>query len=246
MSLVAHHLHPATGPHALFAHARRYLGAIAHRAGRPCRVDPDDLFQEMAVLLLTNAGTYDPTRGRPESFAAVQLRPALARLRHTRSVPTEQGGPDDDRVGRAAGAEPEPAEVVADGEQVARLREAVDQLPDREWQAITLRFGLGDAESLNWDVLGDLLARLRAVLTDGPGARAVVCGRAERVRPMGWEVRQMPVDGPAGRRARRSRRRRRTRAPTTAPAAGTARGSASGPASAAPAWWRPDDGGWPG
>ncbi len=98
MSLVAHHLHPATGPHALFAHARRYLGAIAHRAGRPCRVDPDDLFQEMAVLLLTNAATYVPTRGRPESFAAVQLRPARARLRQTKSVPTEQGGPDDDRV----------------------------------------------------------------------------------------------------------------------------------------------------
>ncbi|MFO0849271.1 MAG: sigma-70 family RNA polymerase sigma factor [Gemmataceae bacterium] len=184
MSVTAHHLHPATGPHELFAHARRYLGAISHRVGRRYKLDPDELFNEMAALLLANAGAYDPARGRPEAFAALWLRPALARLRPTRSVPTEQAGPDDDRVGPAAGAGPEPADLAADGEQVARLREAVGGLPDRERQAVTLRFGLGDTEGLSWDAVGErlgvhgataraLVARamdhLRAVLGDGPG-----------------------------------------------------------------------------
>jgi RNA polymerase sigma factor (sigma-70 family) len=131
------------------------------------RVDGEDLAQDLTAAVFERAISRQHTLRRREAFGAWLFRIArnvVAGYYRSRrpSVPLEEAAPQ-------AAQDPLPADVVMRREELARLRQALGTLSEREQEIIRLKFGgsMGNKE------IGSIM-RLRA------GNVAVILYRALR------------------------------------------------------------------
>lgn len=125
------------------AYSDRLYGYFYRLTGR--RDDADDLLQDLFVRLVRRIGEYQHD-GRFEAWlfriATNLVRDRVRRARRARTAVLDQDDGDDDAglLARLPDRSAEdPAEVVPRSEQVDRLQEAIEQLPDGEREVIVLR-----------------------------------------------------------------------------------------------------------
>ena len=138
----------------------------------------EDVTSETFLKAFQAAHRYDPARGEARTWifriAQNSLRDYLRRSRVRRHVPI--GGMRD-----LACQAPSPEERLLWEEEVSRLLEAVAELPERDREVVSLRYGSGLETAAVAEVLGireaavrtrlwRALARLRHLLTEGEGS----------------------------------------------------------------------------
>ena len=122
---------------------------LARRYARPLRLEPDDVFQETAILIIRNAHRYS-LDDRPHArrltnllvrSAAVGLARKRSRGHHVYRYPRPVSDEMLDRRPAPGTDCEEPASSLCEGD----VRRALARLPAREREAVTLRFldGLG-------------------------------------------------------------------------------------------------------
>lgn len=138
-------------PRALLARTYRYIAFIACRWARRYGLDPDDVIQTAAVLILTKFPSYDPGALTPERWARTLTMRAVNILHRRRDLglgrlltqfPLDADGTE------MTGADPratDPAEAAADADLAGAVASAVAGLPDRERELIGLRYGGAEA-----------------------------------------------------------------------------------------------------
>ncbi len=119
----------------------------------PSREEIDDAVQEVFVSLWEHAERYSPEFGEELTFVAMIARRRLIdrgrrmgnrrRLRE-RAEARIAASPDLPGVRAVTGAAPEdPTRAVADAEEVRRVREAMQQLPERQREVLELALATG-------------------------------------------------------------------------------------------------------
>lgn len=160
-------------PAELIERTRRFLWRTANREARRVGLEPADVFQELAVGILTSRG-YDPARGSPVTWAMVVSRGVLQRLRRTR--PRELLASDESL--NMTPAKLSNARYSGPG---ADLVWALNQLPKKERVLVVRRFGLDGRGERVKDLaeeegvspqtcsarLGRAIERLRRILITG-------------------------------------------------------------------------------
>ena len=125
------------------AYSDRLYGYFYRLTGR--RDDADDLLQDLFVRLVGRIGEYQHD-GRFDAWlfriATNLVRDRVRRARRARTAVIDQDGGDDDTglLARVPDSSAEdPAEVVPRAEQVDRLQQAIERLPEGEREVIVLR-----------------------------------------------------------------------------------------------------------
>jgi len=144
---------------------RQYLPRILNYMR--LRVENDDLAQDLTAEVFERAVSRQHTLRRPEAFGAWLFRIArttvAAHYRQSRSVQSLE------LVGDQPALQASPPEAAMRHEELARLREGLSTLSEREKEIIRLKFGGGLG---NQDIAGVLWLR--------PGHVAVILHRALR------------------------------------------------------------------
>jgi RNA polymerase sigma factor (sigma-70 family) len=144
---------------------RQYLPRILNYVR--LRVDGEDLAQDLTAAVFERAISRQHTLRRREAFGAWLFR--IARTTVAGYYRQKRPVVPLDLVDEQPALDPSPPETVVYHEQIARLREVLDSLSDREREIIRLKFGggLGNQEIAH-------VVRLR------PGHVAVILYRALR------------------------------------------------------------------
>ncbi len=133
----------------------RYGGLVWQLAWRmlPSREEIDDAVQEVFVNLWEHAGRYSPEFGDELTFVAMIARRRLIdrgrrmgnrRRLLERAEERITASPDLPGVRAVTGASPDdPTRAVADAEEVRRVREAMQQLPERQREVLELALATG-------------------------------------------------------------------------------------------------------
>ena len=153
---------------------REYLPRILNYVRM--RVGSEDLAQDLTAATFERAVAKQHTLRKRGAFGAWLFR--IARNVVAGYYRKQRPGVPLESVPDLPAAGPSPPEVVMHREEVARLREAIATLPEREQEIIQLRFGGGLGNKEIAQVMGlqaghvgvivyRALRKLRAVLEDG-------------------------------------------------------------------------------
>ena len=123
---------------------RQYLPRILNYVRM--RVEGEALAQDLTAEVFERAVSREHTLRRPEAFGAWLFR--IARNVIAGHYRRRRPSVSLDRAGDLVAPEPSPPEVVIRQEELARMREALATLSEREQEIIRLRFagGLGNQE----------------------------------------------------------------------------------------------------
>lgn len=140
--------------HRLLASVLGWLVRQANARPPPPGLTADDVLGEFVARVLAHAHEYDPAKGRPTTWATLQVHNVRARLwlARGRRPPEVQSGdprdPDDVESGPLAlvvSREADPLDAAVRADLAARATAAVAALPDGERRAVAGAFGLGGA-----------------------------------------------------------------------------------------------------
>lgn len=127
-----------------------YIRRLIHDA-----VEAEDLFQETFIRVMRAAARYEPKASFATWVFTIARNLCIDRIKKKTGLPTtsleslqaDSPGPASpvmrNRNPEPPGHEPDPAEAVDTAEQVARLRAAIDELPETKREALVLRLQSG-------------------------------------------------------------------------------------------------------
>ena len=132
-------------PAALLERTSRYVAHVVHHWARRYRLDPDDIIQTAALLILTRFDRFDPDVTTPERWAG-RLATRAVNIVHRqrdgntlgRAVPLPLGL-DGTEVAVADRRTPDPADQAEAADLADAIRRAVAGLPAKERAAVLAR-----------------------------------------------------------------------------------------------------------
>lgn len=125
------------------------------------RQEAEDIVQDAFAKLWVNAGKYDPSKAKFTTwFYRIVLNRCLDKKRKKRPVALPENYDVRDDA-------PTPAEALAEREKQQRVKDALEQIPDRQQAAIMLCYfeGLSNREAA--DILGLKVKALESLLCRG-------------------------------------------------------------------------------
>ncbi len=126
------------------------LSGLVHALARQ-RVGPevaDEIVQDTFVRVWRRISTYDPQRGRLDSWVLrIGRNLTFDELRRIRSRPRTIPGEWDRLASQIDNSEPDPAEVLISAQIRERVRTACVQLPDDQANVIELAYFQGQSQS---------------------------------------------------------------------------------------------------
>ncbi|MCA9671238.1 MAG: sigma-70 family RNA polymerase sigma factor [Myxococcales bacterium] len=162
--------------------ARRIVWRCAGRAIAEGRIGLDELEQEAAVALCVAVERYDPARGALSTYASYGLFTAVSRARdkaeraaaHVPLTMRTWAEPGEVRLADVIEpGEPDLAAAVDSMRDVARLRQAVAALPERERDIVVRSYGLDGNGGVKlgeigkaWGISGSRAQQLRSDALD--------------------------------------------------------------------------------
>ena len=156
----------------------RPLYSVAYRMLRNDR-ECEEVVQDVFVSLWKKASTVDLSRGKLFSWLAAVLRNrCIDRVRaHGRRIP---GPPiqDESRPAREAVTDETAADLVYSKERAARVRKAIESLPEKQREVIELAFIGGMSHTDVADKLGESLGTVKSRIRYGLGKlRSALAGK---------------------------------------------------------------------
>lgn len=121
--------------HALVKNSMDLIRETANAAAVRTGLDPDDVFQELVLVLLELGRRYDPDRSNPTVWIRLLTCTAVRRLKNSNKPNELHADIPDRRPGHEA--------AVDDADEAGFVRQKLGQLSDRSAAVLRVRFGIG-------------------------------------------------------------------------------------------------------